>query len=113
LRLSGVKNVTTRIMPVSGHGTASAVEISFATVKAQPPAGCTVMPGVEDRGTFIASDYKSGCTVDTLLSRQIARPADLKGREGLDAANGRRQTNIVESYRAGVGNSSLGGYTTQ
>ncbi len=113
LRLNGVKDITTGIMPVSGHGAASAVEISFSTVKAQPPAGCTVMPGIEDRETFIAPDYKGGCTIDTLMARQIARPADLKGREGLDAANGRRQTNIVESYRAGVANSDLGGETTQ
>jgi len=92
--------------------------VSFDTVQAQAPSDCTTMPGLEKNTTtrFI-DDYKFGCSVETMVARQIARPSDLEGVSGLDDKDGgRRETNIVESYAAGepqpdlesIGRSELG-----
>lgn len=44
--------------------------------------------------------YKFGCGIDMMLARQVARPADLQGRGGevMGVNDGRRITNVVETY---------------
>ena len=58
------------------------------------------MPGLEDGlTTEKIGDYRFGCSVDTMLAKQIYRPADLQGSAGADDGDGRRASNSVEYYR--------------
>lgn len=107
LTKSGIANVQTDIMPVSGQGAQSRVMVNYKIVTAKAPAGCEAMGGLEGHETSANQDYIFGCTTQMQLARQIARPKDLLGREGLDTADGRRQSNIVEVYKTGVPNEAL------
>ena len=65
---------------------------------------------MESRDVYVDEDYKLGCTIETVFSRQIARPKDLKGRPNTDpTSSGRRASNVVEDYRTGVPNEPMGG----
>lgn len=111
LRKSGVSNYTTDIMPVTGGD--SRTMIDFRTVTAEAPRDCPSMGGLDGRATEADFDYRYGCTIEAQLARQIARPQDLAGRDGLDAGSGRRQANIVEGYKTGEPNAVLEGESTQ
>jgi type IV pilus biogenesis protein CpaD/CtpE len=100
------------ILPVSGQGEVSEVKIFYDQIMAHPPKDCYNMGGMEGIQTQADWNYKHGCTVESLMARQIASPKDLAGREGLDAGSGRRQSNILEVYQTGAGNAALEGETT-
>ncbi len=113
LREAGVSNVKTEIMPVKDVGNHSKTLVSFDKFSAHAPSGCkTTMPGLENTGTDWKANqsYQYGCSVETAIARQIARPKDLVGRKGFESADdGRRATNIVEQYRYGTPNEALEG----
>ncbi|MEM9469895.1 MAG: CpaD family pilus assembly lipoprotein, partial [Pseudomonadota bacterium] len=99
------KNVTQVLTETFAvEGAQPALMISFDSVHAQAPSDCDVMPGIEKEGTTrFLGEYKFGCTVETMLARQVARPADLEGVSGLDnTSGGRREANAIESYAAGT-----------
>lgn len=113
LRRYGVPDVRSRLVPVSGQGRTSETIMNFDIVEARAPAGCATMGGLDGKPTAAHLDYKYGCTIESQLARQIASPKDLLGREGLDTADGRRQSNIVERYKTGAANPELEGVSTQ
>lgn len=107
-----VRGVETEIMPVAGSGAEGEVLITYDSVTAHPPRGCGSMPGLEsDQAGYRSTDtYSLGCSVETMVSRQIARPKDLLGKGGLPGrSDGRRYGNSVEPYRSGVPNEPLDG----
>ena len=56
--------------------------------------------------------YRMGCTVETLLARQVARPSDLLGKQGFETnADGRRQERVVSTrgYYGDKPNDALNG----
>lgn len=87
--------------------------ISFDTLEATGPAGCTDMPGlhgpVADRSAF---DYKLGCGVKSMMAKQVANPTDLEGVAGLGGVNdGERAANIVTTqYKTGTPRDYLPSY---
>lgn len=86
--------------------------IAFDTLEARGPKGCTDMPGF-DRvpGTTEDYDYKLGCGVHSMMSKQIANPRDLNGVAGLGGRNdGERAANIVATYRTGEARDFLPNY---
>lgn len=108
LKYKGVKNMTTQTLPVP-DGKPSLM-VSYDMVNARPPSDCTPMPGLDNNetGRFIG-DYKFGCGVETLLSKQIARPSDLEGKSEMDTRTARRDAIVVEEYSAGVPREPLQG----
>ncbi len=58
-----------------------------------------------------AKDYKLGCSIETYVSRQIARPKDLLGNDNMGNADGRPRVNGVEPYMTGAPNKELSGET--
>lgn len=98
----GVGNIKGSILAADYSGDAPEMIIGYSSVSAQPPEDCRLMPGAETMRAELDFDYKLGCSIRTMVSRQVARPADLAGRSP-DSANGdaRRAGIIVESYRAG------------
>lgn len=108
LKYKGVKDITTQTLPVP-DGKPSLM-VTYDMVNARPPSDCTPMPGLDNNetGRFIG-DYKFGCGVETLLSKQIARPADLQGNDEMDTRTARRESIVVEEYSAGVPREPLQG----
>ncbi|MCF8495112.1 MAG: CpaD family pilus assembly protein [Alphaproteobacteria bacterium] len=110
LKEAGIPQIEGSILPVYNSGEDSQLLVSFKSYKALPPEDCTVLPGLEDRNVEANPEYRLGCTVETLQAKQIARPRDLLGRDQRGATtDGRRGGNIIETYRSGVPNESLGG----
>lgn len=94
----GVRNITAET--VKSEGATPMLMVSFDSMKAQAPAGCTTAPGVDDNlTTRFIGDYKFGCSVETMTARQVYRPSDLQGQDQMDAGDGRRAANSLEHYR--------------
>lgn len=108
----GVRDVRTNILPVMGHGDESEILISYQAYTAQAPEKCTTMPGYKNNELNITEEYETGCTIETLLAKQIARPKDMAGQEADSTSDGRRAAVIVDGYRAGEPNDALEGLTT-
>ena len=107
LRNYGIHNIQSDILPVSGE---NSLIISYAYYTAHGPKNCTTMPGYADTNIGSQKDYNIGCTVETLIAKQVARPKDLLGREASDpTTDGRSAANLVNAVRAGTFNEPLGG----
>lgn len=112
LRSAGVRDVRAEILPIKNQGEESRILVDFIAHSAHPPAGCGDIPGL-GHGLEYDGEYKFGCSSQTLLARQISRPADLKGRtlsQG-QTTDGRAAANIVDVYRSGMPNEPLDGET--
>lgn len=109
MRGYGINNVRANIVPVHNSGGDMRALMSYMAYDALAPKDCSLMAGVDNRDISVEEDYKLGCSTETLFARQIARPKDLKGQGSGDTTDGRRSANIVEGYRTGVPNDSLGG----
>lgn len=98
LREKGVRNITAETVKIDGA--APTLMVSYDGVKAAAPAGCRNMPGFDDgMTTREIGDYRFGCSIDTMLAKQIYRPADLAGNAAEDPDSARRGVNIVDHYR--------------
>ncbi len=109
LRGNGVDEVEVSTMPVVGQGSVSQVLLSYDSYEVTPP-DCDLMPGMEGNSVDPDPAYKLGCSVNTILARQIARPKDLVGQvDENTTSDGRRAAKIVEIYRAGSKDKKLEG----
>lgn len=118
LARNGVKDVKGTLSAIKGSGDVSTTLISFPALTASAPTGCGMMPGYKDPSEDIPNDtnidptYGYGCTIETLLSRQIARPGDLMGRAGFETnSDGRRAERVLSTrgYYSDKENSKLQG----
>lgn len=107
----GVHNLNPSIIAVEQSGDQSEMVIGYRSVSAEPPEGCGMMPGYETNQAManMQTNYKMGCSVTTLVSRQIAHPEDLAGRAVDSSGDGRRAATVAETYRTGTRNSPLSG----
>jgi type IV pilus biogenesis protein CpaD/CtpE len=110
LRKNGIEDVQPSILPVANSGAEMKALFSYTAYNALAPEDCDVMPGISSRTVEAEEGYRLGCSVETLYARQIARPKDLKGQtaEG-ETMDGRRASNVVDTYRTGVPNKRLEG----
>lgn len=109
MRAQGVENVNARIMPVKDSGP-SKVLITYNGYEVLPPEDCGMLSGYHGRQVEAEEDYELGCTIDTLLAKQIVRPKDLAGQDNTDYdTDGRRAANITEIYRSGAPSGDLNG----
>lgn len=99
LAKKGLGNIKTDALPL--EGLEPVLMVMYPSVQAQAPSDCGAMPGLFNNKTdrFI-DNYKFGCGTETLLAKQISRPADLRGRGGdvVGPADGRRITSVLETY---------------
>lgn len=94
----GVRNITADSVKVDGAD--PTLMVMFDATVAQAPEACGLLPGLEsNQTTRFVGDYRFGCSVDTMLARQVYRPADLAGNDQLDVGDGRRAANSTEHYR--------------
>lgn len=98
LQNMGVRSI--KAETVKSEGATPTLLVSYDSVTAQPPEGCRNMPGFDDGlTTRHIGTYKFGCSVDTVMTKQIYRPADLQGNGSTDPIDGRRATNVIEHHR--------------
>ena len=111
LRKNGVRNIDMTIMPVMDSGDSSTTLIGYDALNARPPSECGETLDLDFADQHKGQDYRLGCSVDTYLSRQVARPRDLLGRDHMDNADGRMLSNGLETYMSGAPNAELQGET--
>lgn len=117
LNRNGVDNIQIGTTAAAGSGDVSTTVVTFAAMTAQAPAGCGMMPGYYGPNDIQSKasgqpDYRFGCSVETLIARQVTRPSDLLGKNGFETdADGRRQANVVgnRGYYGDKSNPDLGG----
>lgn len=113
LRSNGITNVKTDVLPIKDLAVMTAM-FSYDSYSAKPPKDCDMMSGFEDRDHGDNMDYEMGCTVETVMSRQISRPKDLLGRDFENTHNDARGiSNQIDGLHTGERNEPLGGETTQ
>ena len=103
LARNGVHNARISSAALTSSGDKSTTRIAFPALTARPPASCGMMPGYVDRQTNLPEtgegepkSYQIGCTVESLMAKQIARPGDLMGRPGFETnADATRQERVI------------------
>lgn len=114
---NGVRDVNGALSVMKGSGDISTTLVSFSAVTASAPAGCGTMPGYKDPSEDIPNDtnikapYGYGCTIETLLAKQVVKPSDLGGRAGFETnGDGRRAERVLSGgYYSGKPNTALNG----
>jgi type IV pilus biogenesis protein CpaD/CtpE len=80
--------------------------ISFPALVAKAPESCGAMPSIQSDLPDTAqgdAPYKFGCTVETMLARQVHNPKDLLGRDGFKTNSDGARTEAVVSRRGYYG----------
>lgn len=110
LRKAGIYNVKGSILPVSHQGDVSRMAVSYMSYSAKAPDDCGQISGLSGKGLDYDPEYRFGCSVDTMIAKQVSRPRDLAGRSNTDQfTDGRASANIVDTYRLGAPNKPLDG----
>lgn len=112
---NGVQNINATTSVVASD--TSTTLISFPALVADAPTNCGLMPGYEYPAEMQSDPsappkYKMGCTVETLLARQVSRPSDLLGKTGFETnSDGRRQERVLSTrgYYGDAPNAPLDG----
>lgn len=113
LRKNGVKDINTQTVPLDGTGDRSLTTVTFPALVAKAPSRCGTMPGYNsemvtgDNADGPPPGYQLGCTVETLMAKQISRPADLLGRPGFETNSDGRRQEAVTSQRGYYGDKSF------
>ena len=100
LRDNGVTMVETKVLPVANSWKTSRTFLTYTSVSAQAPSDCENLPGYDDPSDVGNSKqhqgYTYGCTVEAMIARQVAHPADLLGRDdNTKTDDARRAENVV------------------
>lgn len=93
----GIKNVLAETAKIA-KGEQPVLWVTFDAVTAQAPEGCTTMPGVDHNTTRFMGEYKFGCSIDTVMTQQLYRPADLQGNSYMEPGSARRAATGLENY---------------
>lgn len=103
LSRQGVRNLRITATPSERSGDVSKTIVSFPALTARGPEDCGMIPGYENAQTDTpenaegqAKGYKLGCSIETLMAKQVSRPGDLLGRPGFETnADARRQEEVI------------------
>lgn len=107
---NGVGAVQVDYVPVTDPAQTEYVILSYTATMALPPTECRRMTGYKGADSLQdVEGYKFGCETKSALSRMIANPDDLLGREGAAEDDARRQGGVVEKYKTGEPNDKLDG----
>jgi type IV pilus biogenesis protein CpaD/CtpE len=112
LAQNGARDVKGALSAMNGSGDVSTTLVSFPALAASAPQGCGMMPGYKDPSQDIPNDtnikptYGYGCTIETLLAKQVARPSDLMGKQGFETNGDGRRAERVISTRGYYGDTS-------
>ncbi len=106
----GIQDINTEIMPVKSLGDHARLSITYDSYSARAPEGCGEdLPGMNNTILEHNPDYKMGCTSQSLMAKQIAKPKHLLGQGASGTTDGRGASNIIDVYRTGAPNQPLDG----
>jgi type IV pilus biogenesis protein CpaD/CtpE len=104
LSRNGVNGIHAATSDAVGSGDISTTLVTFPALAAAAPQNCGLMAGYENPSADISNDpnenpkYRYGCTVESLLAKQVSRPSDLLGKQGFETyADGRRQERVIST----------------
>ncbi len=85
--------------------------LSYQGLVALPPASCTSLPG-QNGGVSLpdSESYRYDCMTQTELSKMIADPSDLLGRQPRTQFDSRRNGQMIDPYMKGTQNKPIQGY---
>ena len=107
LHKEGVRDVKTDILPIHASDK-SVTYVKYMSYEAQAPEGCVGMEDINDIAHENYRDYQLGCSTETYLAKQIAKPKDLLGRtEVTEETDARKRANAVEAYKWTTGSQPL------
>lgn len=110
LRARGMKVDAPAVVEVQDAGRAGMAILSWRSLLAAPPQGCTRIPGHQGSETINEIEtYSIGCETQSAVSRMVANPQDLMGRAGLPDGDAKREGTMVDKHRAGTPNGKLNG----
>ena len=111
LRDLGVVNINANIIPIKDQGDDAHLLVTYNSFNAHAPEGCDrMMPGMNGRSVGDNDGYALGCSIDTIIARQVAKPQHLLGRGAVGGpTDGRSASNVVDLYRMGAENKELDG----
>ena len=101
LERNGVQDVVVQTVDMPDSGSTSISTVTFSALVAKAPAKCGTIPGYDSpTGVPETADgiapYELGCTVESLMAKQVSRPGDLLGRQGFETnSDGRRQETVT------------------
>lgn len=108
----GVSGINIETVPVSDPRYAHKAVVSYKSVVARAPEGCTDLPvtrGATDIDTVDA--YGFGCSVKTVVSKMVADPTDLMGKSDTQDGDSRRGGATAEGYASGKPNERMKGFS--
>lgn len=108
LRAGGVKDLRITKTAAAGSGDASTTMVNFEALTARAPEKCGLMPGLEGPNALEPNGnddpaYRFGCSIETMMARQVSRPADLLGKHGFETNSDARRQDKVLSGRGYYG----------
>jgi len=109
LNAQGVRNMTVDTLPVADSGEHSRTLISYNALRAAAAPDCDVLEMEMTTDLERMENYGLGCSIETYLARQVAKPADLLGNDVMDTSQGRYSANSLEPYMSGARNPALEG----
>lgn len=105
LQSEGMTGTKVDYVAVNDARLAGQAVFSYPALTARAPDHCKRMPGYQGGESLEdMQDYQISCESKDVLSRMVARPADLMGNDGKGAGTGRRSGTVVETYQEGEPN---------
>jgi type IV pilus biogenesis protein CpaD/CtpE len=99
----GAANISVVTVPVTDKKYADKVVVTYKALTAMAPKDCNSMPGNLGGEAIDAIDeYRFGCDTRIAISKMIADPSDLMGKNGTQNSDSRRSATIIEKYQAGT-----------
>lgn len=102
-------NVSVETVSVPADTPTQAI-VSYQAMAALPPEGCARLTGYQGaEGLYEMEGYGIGCETKTAISRMVATPDDLLGKESGTGSPSRRAGSNTEKYTNGVPNEKIEG----
>jgi len=99
LRKNGIREQNADLIPIKTEE--PMVLISYDTVSLKAPDNCSDSPGWDRDIGEGWDDYRLGCQLETLLSKQIARPKDIENLYEIDPTSASRTYGRNATYHYG------------
>ncbi len=102
LRKEGRTEVNTEILPIHNSDSSKTL-LNYVSYRAEPPKGCNNFEDIDDTVHEDYRKYELGCSTESYLAQQVARPADLLGRGAVrEELGARKHANNLEGYKWGA-----------
>lgn len=107
----GIKQIELETVPVDGSSIMAKTLVSYNSLKAVAPEGCSRIPGHVGGGTIEnMKTYSMGCETSSMVAKMVSQPASLlNAQSAAEDGEARRHGSVVESYKEGVRNPVLEG----